>query len=76
MSRQMTKEEARAWMAGWEALAERKREEIRKESYEERFRALAFLMASADLFELQRLDDEDAVARARWARLQSIAHNR
>jgi len=67
----MTKEMARDWMAGWRALEERQREELRKESFEEKFRALAFLMASADLFDTSSLDAEDKVARARWARLQS-----
>ena len=60
-------------MKGWGILTEHKREEMRGASYRDRFRALAFLMASVDLFDVRRLDDEDAVARERWARLQSIA---
>ena len=67
----MQKDEAQAWMAGWEALREREREQLLTESYAERFRALAFLMESADLFDLASLEAEDAEARARWARLQS-----
>jgi len=71
----MTKDEARSWMARWRVVEDRQRREAQKESYAERFRALAFLMASADLFDSQRLDEEDAVARARWARLELLAHN-
>ncbi|MGZ8829596.1 MAG: hypothetical protein ACXW2Q_04380 [Thermoanaerobaculia bacterium] len=72
MSRRMLKEEAQAWMAGWNALREREREELLSESYEDKFRALALLMASVDLFDLSPLEAEDVAARARWARLQSI----
>lgn len=70
----MTKEMAQEWMAGWRAVEERQREELRKESFEEKFRALAFLMASVDLFDTSLLDAEDTVARERWARLQANAH--
>ena len=72
----MTSAEARSWMAGWKALEERERDELRKESHQEKFKALAFLMASADVFDLSQLDAEDAVARARWARLQSLLLDR
>ena len=58
-------------MAGWLAVEERQRKELLKESFEEKFSALAFLMASSDLFDTSLLDAEDAVARERWARLQS-----
>ena len=73
MSRRMTKEMAQTWMAGWRAVEERQREELRKESFEEKFRALAFLMASVDLFDTSKLDAEDAVARERWARLRALS---
>ena len=63
----MTSADAQAWMAGWRALAERERDELRKESHEEKFKALAFLMASTDLFDVSQLESEDAIARARWA---------
>ena len=69
----MTKEAVQAWMSGWRAVEKRQREELRKESFEEKFRALAFLMASTDLFDTSLLDAEDAVARERWARLRSLA---
>ena len=72
----MTTAEARSWMAGWTALEERERDEIRRESSQEKFRALAFLMASADLFDLSQLESEDAAARARWTRLQSLMRGR
>jgi len=61
-------------MAGWRALGDRERQELRNESHEEKFKALAFLMASASLFDLSQLEAEDAVARARWSRLQSLMH--
>ena len=76
MSGRMTKEEARSWMARWRAVEERERSELRQETYGERFRALAALMASTALFDFRELDEEDAVVRARWARLQSLASNR
>ena len=72
----MTASDARSWMAGWRALEERQRDELRNASYAEKFRALAFLMASADLFDLSQLESEDAVARERWARLQSLMLDR
>lgn len=72
----MTSADAQAWMAGWRALAERERDELRKESHEEKFKALAFLMASTDLFDVSQLESEDAIARARWARLQSLILDR
>lgn len=68
----MTSSDAQSWMAGWRALEERERDELRKESHQEKFKALAFLMASADLFDVSQLESEDAIARARWARLQSL----
>ena len=72
----MTRADAQAWMAGWRALRERERDELRKESHLEKFTALAFLMASADLFDVSQLESEDAIARARWARLQSLMRDR
>jgi hypothetical protein len=72
----MTSSEARSWMAGWRALEERERDELQKQSHQEKFKALAYLMASADLFDLSQLDDEDAVSRERWARLQSLVLDR
>lgn len=63
-------------MAGWRALEERERDELRKESHQEKFKALAFLMASVDIFDVSQLESEDAIARARWARLQSLMRDR
>ena len=76
MSGRMTSAEAQSWMAGWRALEARERDELQNESHQEKFKALAFLMASADLFDLSQLDSEDAVARARWTRLQSLLLDR
>lgn len=72
----MTREMVQEWMASWRAVEERQREELRKESFEKKFRALAFLMASTDLFDTSLLDAEDATARERWARLQSLTPHR
>src|SRR4051812_10926896 len=55
-----------------EALKERQRSELRQETYDKKLRALAVLMASASLFDFRELDAEDAVVRARCARLQSL----
>ena len=71
MSKNMTKAMAQEWMARWRIVEDRQTEELRKETYEEKFRALAFLMASSDLFDFTLLDREDVVARERWARLQA-----
>jgi hypothetical protein len=57
-------------------LEERERDELRKASHAEKFRALAFLMASADLFDLSQLESEDAISRARWVRLRSLMLDR
>jgi hypothetical protein len=60
------------WKARWALVEQREREELQKQSPDEKFRALAYLMASADLFDLRALDAEDEVVRARWARLQRL----
>lgn len=75
MNRPMVKSEVQAWRTSWSLVSEREREELRNESPAEKFRALAFLMASIDLFDLSSLDAEDAAARRRWAHLQSLAGN-
>jgi hypothetical protein len=72
----MTKDEANAWRAGWQAVEERQARELRESTYEERLRALAVLMSSASLFDLHQLDEEDERVRARWARLQSLLSDR
>lgn len=51
VSRRMTTAEARSWLAGWNALEERERAELRNESHQEKFAALAFLMASGGCVE-------------------------
>jgi hypothetical protein len=67
----MSKEMARGWMEAWQAVEDRQRQELRKETFDEKFQALAYLMDSAGLFDLSQLDQEDQEARERWARLQS-----
>ena len=76
MTRRMTSSDAQSWMAGWRALDQRESDELRKQSHQQKFEALAFMMASADLFDLSQLAKEDAVARARWTRLQSLLLDR
>jgi hypothetical protein len=68
----MTKEMAQQWMARWRAVDEREAEELRKQSFDQKLRALAFLMASVDLFDMSSLAAEDTVARERWALLQTL----
>jgi len=63
-------------MDAWQAVEDRQRQELRKETFEEKFQALAYLMDSAGLFDLSQLDQEDQAARERWARLQSALENR
>jgi len=72
----MTKDEARAWMSRWDAVRERERRDLVSQTYEERLEALAVLMASQDLFDFSTLDAEDAMVRARWAKLQALAAKR
>ena len=68
----MTKEMAQAWRARWLAVNERQEQELRNQSFDEKLRARAFLMASVDLFDMSSLAAEDTAARERWARLQSL----
>lgn len=68
----MTKEMAKAWQARWRAVDERQQQELREQSFDEKLRALAFLMASVDIFDMSSLEAEDIAARERWARLQSL----
>jgi len=68
----MTKEMAKEWQARWRAVDAREQQELREQSFDEKLRALAFLMASVDLFDMSSLAAEDVAARERWARLQSL----
>jgi hypothetical protein len=63
-------------MEAWQAVEDRQRQELRKETFDEKFQALAYLMDSAGLFDLSQLDQEDQEARERWARLQSALEHR
>ena len=71
----MSKEMAQEWMNAWRAVADRQRQELREETFDEKFRALAYLMASSGLFDLSQLDREDQLVRERWARLQSSGNH-
>ena len=68
----VTKDEAQAWLKRWELVEQRQTEELRRMTMEEKFEALAYLMASADLFDFSALDKEDAAACELWAKLQSL----
>ena len=69
----MTKEEAQAWRERWKAVEQRQTEELRGMTMDEKFEALAYLMASADLFDMSSLDAEDEKVRAMWVKLKSAA---
>ena len=71
MSSPLSKEMAQGWMKAWQAVETRQRQELREETFDEKFQALAYLMESAGLFDLSPLDQEDQEGRERWARLQS-----
>jgi hypothetical protein len=68
----MTKEMAQEWLARWRAVDERQQQELRQQSFDEKLKSLALLMASVDLFDMSSLAEEDTAARERWARLQSL----
>lgn len=71
MTRRMTKAEAKAWKARFEALNEYEREELRNTPVSVKIRQLAALMATA-----RQLGWEEALAsgeeevRERWRRLR------
>ena len=69
----MTKDEAQAWRERWKAVEQRQTEELRRMTMDEKFEALAYLMASADLFDMSSLDAEDEKVRAMWVKLKSAA---
>jgi len=69
----VTKDEAQAWRERWKAVEQRQTEELRRMTMDEKFEALAYLMASADLFDMSSLDAEDEKVRAMWVKLKSAA---
>ena len=71
LSSPMSKEMAQGWMKAWQEVEDRQRRELQKETFDEKFESLAFLMESGGLFDLSQLDQEDQAARERWALLQS-----
>jgi len=76
VSRRMKAEDVRAWRAGFAAVEEIDRRQLREESPAEKFRALAFLMASTDLFDMTTLESEDQEVRERWVRLKNAKRER
>jgi len=71
MTRRMTKAEAKAWKARFEALNELEREELRKTTFEAKLRQLVTLMQWGWAFGWQKCptEGEDEV-RDRWIRLK------
>jgi hypothetical protein len=71
----ITAEEARAWRERWRLVNEAEIEELRATPVEQKFRQLAVLMASADLFPRTPVDEaEDEAVREVWMRLRERWH--
>ncbi|MBI3990200.1 MAG: hypothetical protein HY347_11365 [candidate division NC10 bacterium] len=69
----MTKMEAQAFKARWEAINAAEREELRTTSLAHKLRQLAVLMASAGKFGwTEALAADDAEVRDRWNRLRRL----
>lgn len=73
MNKRMTKAEARAWKARWEAVNAAEREELRRTPMAHKFRQLAALMASVrDFGWTEALATEEGEVRERWNQLRRI----
>lgn len=73
MNKRMTKAEARAWKARWEAVNAAEREELRRTPMELKTRQLTTLMAWAkDFGWTEELAAEADEVRERWNRLRRI----
>lgn len=71
VKRRITRAEARAYRARWQAVNAAERSELRAASAEDKLRQLAALMASVEQMGWsEALAAEEAVARERWARLR------
>ena len=69
----MTKTEARAFRKRWALVNAREREELRSTSPAQKFRQLAALMASAEMFDGPESRAEEVnLVRERWNRLRRI----
>ena len=73
MTRRMTKAEAKAWKANWEAVNELEREELRSTSLETKLCQMVALMQWVRTFGWQeRLAEGEDEVRNRWIRLKKI----
>jgi hypothetical protein len=73
----MTSEEARAFAARWEQVAEALREELRATPMERKFAQLAALMESARALDWKTTDHAEVEAvRERWNQLASLYRDR
>lgn len=71
MTRRMTKAEAKAWKARFEALNEFEREELRKTTFDTKLRQLVTLMQWGRAFGWQKCPAEgENEVRDRWIRLK------
>jgi len=75
MGRPVTKAEARAFRARWQAVNAAEVEELRGTPVEEKMAQLAALMASVDASGwAEALEAEDTKVRERWSRLRRALH--
>ena len=70
MPHSLSPSEAIAFRRRWALVAERAREEQLTSTLEQRFDELERLMLSVDDFGWAEALDDDAIVRARWARLR------
>lgn len=77
MPRRMTKAEAKAWKARWEAVNQFEREELRRTPPEVKLRQLAALMLTARALGWEeKLSEGTEEVRERWRRLQKAYDGR
>ena len=71
MTRRMTKAEAKAWKARWEAVNEFEREELRRTTFDTKLRQLVALMQWGRTFGWHKCSAEgENEVRERWIRLK------
>jgi hypothetical protein len=77
MPRRMTKAQAKAWKARWEAVNQFEREELRRTRPEVKLRQLAALMLTARALGWEeKLSEGTEEVRERWRRLQKAYDGR
>lgn len=77
MASKMTRDDARAFAARWEHVAEAEREELRATPIERKFAQLAALMESASALGWETTDRREVEAvRVRWSRLAKLHNGR